>query len=66
MSVFQVGQILVHSEMPESGRLKVEWSTNDQVGVVLESKNGGETKSFRLPNAYLKMDPNQTNDGFSG
>jgi hypothetical protein len=66
MNEFQVGQILVHGEMPESGRLKVEWSSSDQVRVLLESKNGGEIKIFRLPNAHLKMDLNQSNTGFGG
>jgi hypothetical protein len=61
---FQVGQILTHSEMPEIGRLKVERSSKDQVEVLVERKCGGETKKFRLPNAFLHLSQDQDSSGF--
>jgi hypothetical protein len=64
MSEFQVGQILIHTEIPELGRIRVEYSSKDHVEVLVERKHGGELKSFRLPNSFLTPAPDQSPGGF--
>jgi hypothetical protein len=59
MSNFQVGQVLVHNEMPEIGRLKVERVSDDQVRLVLDRKHAGGTKTFQLPNSHLVLAADQ-------
>jgi hypothetical protein len=59
MSDFEVGQVLVHNEMPEIGRLKVEWVSDDQVRLVLDRKHAGGTKAFQLPNSHLALAADQ-------
>jgi len=64
MSDFQVGQILEHTELPEMGRVKVEQVSVELIRVQSERKNGGENRTFRLPNPHFQLSNDQSAYGF--
>ena len=59
-----MGQVLVHREMPEMGRGQIEYIDRDQIRLLVERRNGGDSKTFRLPNEHLSLAEDQSPQGF--
>ena len=65
MANFRVDQMLEHTGIPEMGRVKVEFVSEDMVRVFAQNQDGGEVRTFKLPNAFLRLAVDQTTNGFN-
>jgi hypothetical protein len=61
---FEVGQIVEHKALPELGRARVDLIANERLFVTFERKNGGEQKTFVIPNENITLSTDQAPAGF--
>lgn len=62
--MFEIGQVVEHGLVPEMGRARVERASKDEVQLRVHRSSGGGTKTFKLPNADLRLSSDQSQDGF--
>jgi len=61
---FEVGQIIEHKALPELGRARIDLIANERLFVTFERKNGGDQKTFVVPNEHISLSPDQAPAGF--
>jgi len=61
---YATGQIVEHKALPELGRARILYVSSAKLTLLFETRTGGETKHFALPNADISTSRDQSDDGF--
>ena len=62
--IFEAGQIITHTALPELGRARVEVVVGENVHLLFEISGGGESKVFKMSNEGLMLSKDQSPQGF--